>query len=274
MTTRNLLAAALISAFLCEPVCAKAPVPSGFESGPGAVSSPRGEPLQKKSSKQSKESAEDYYQKGVIALRYGLTDEAIRYGNLGLALDPNHFNTLNLLGSAYYTKREYAKSAASYERAVQISPETAEVHRNLGLACLETEEMDKAEAAFRKAVELSGDADASFYLSRLLYNLGRHEEALEYILKTIQKNSKSATAYNLKGVILNQMGRYKEASGSFQAGLVLDPEDVGLMINLGISYINTGEPAKAKAVLQKALPLIEEAALKARVEEYLKSIDK
>ena len=48
-------------------------------------------------------------EKGVIALRYGLTDEAIRYGDLAIALDAGHFNAWNLLGSAYYTKGDFAK---------------------------------------------------------------------------------------------------------------------------------------------------------------------
>ena len=50
------------------------------------------------------------------------------------------------------------------------------------------------------------------------------------------------------------------------------PEDVGLRINLGIAYINAGEPAKAKAILEAVLPKITDASLRAQVEEALKSI--
>ncbi len=258
MTKKDLLALALAVSVLCGPAL-------------GNVSASA---FQKKPAKKGQETADDQYEKGVIALRYGLLDEAIRYGNLALALDPNHFNTHALLGSAYYTKGEYAQSAASYARAAELDPEVAEIHRNLGLACLETKETERAEAAFKRAVELNGDPEASFYLARLLYGEKRYEEALEFVLKTIQKNNSSATAYNLKGVILNQLERYKEALGSFQAGLVLSPDDVGLQINLGIAYINTNEPAKARPVFERVIPMIKEAALKAKVEEYLKSLDK
>lgn len=211
-------------------------------------------------------------EKGIIALRYGLTDEAIRYGKLALELDPDHFNAYNLLGSAYFTNGEFERSAEAYEKAAALKPEVGEVHRNLGLAYFEIKELEKAEAAFRKAFEMSGDEEAVFYLARTAYNRKDYETALDWTLKAIQNDSKNAGFYNLKGAILNQTERYLEAIGSFQAGLVLAPEDINIQINLGVAYINNEEPEKARAVLEKVLPKIQDAVLRARVENMLKSI--
>lgn len=211
-------------------------------------------------------------EKGTIALRYGLTDEAIRYGNLAVALDPNHFNAYNLLGSAYYTKGEFERSVEAYEKAAALKPDVAEVHRNLGLAYVEIKETEKAEAAFRKAFEMSGDAEAVFYLARAAYNRQEYKTALDWALKAIQKDGKNAGFYNLKGAILNQLGRYAEAIGSFQASLILAPEDVNIQVNLGVAYVNNEEPEKAKAVLEKVFPKIQDAVLKTRVENMLKAI--
>ena len=227
---------------------------------------------QKKKAQANEKSPQYQYEKGVIALRYGLTDEAIRYGKLGISLDPEHFNSWNLLGSAYYTKGEYGPAAEAYGKAAVLKPDAADVQRNLGLAWIELKDTEKASAALKKAFELDEDAEAAYYLGRLFYVDKRFDEALEYALKSIRKNGRSAKAYNLKGVILNQMGRYPEAAGSFQAGLVLTPEDIGLQVNLGIAYINTNEPAKAKAVFEAVLPNIKEQVLKDQVENYLKSI--
>ncbi len=254
--------------------CASALAPSG--SGAAAVAGPAPREAQAKAKKAkvptNEKNAQDEYEKGAIALRYGLTDEAIRYGKQALAFIPGHFNSLALLGSAYYTKGEYALSAESYEKAAALKPDSAEIQRNLGLAYFELKETEKAFAALKKAFALNGEAEAAYYLGRLCYNEKRFDEALDYAVKSIQKDGKSARAYNLKGVILNQLGRYPEAAGSFQAGLVLAPEDVGLQINLGIAYLNTNEPAKAKSVFEAVLPKIEDAALKSQVEGYLKSI--
>ncbi len=212
------------------------------------------------------------YEMGVVALRYGLPDEAVRYGRLAVSLDPNHFDGWNLLGSAHYTKGEFAPAAEAYEKAAALKPADASVQRNLGLAYLELKETEKAEEALKKALAAEGDAESAFQLGKLCYNARRFEEAFQYALDAIRRDGKSAKAYNLKGVVLNQLGRYAEAAGSFQAGLVLLPEDVGLQVNLGIAYLNSGEPAKAKAVLEAVLPKIAEDHLRTQVEEYLKSI--
>jgi tetratricopeptide (TPR) repeat protein len=212
------------------------------------------------------------YERGVVALRYGLTDEAIRYGQLAVSLDAGHFDGWNLLGSAYYTKGEFARSAEAYEKAAAIKPAGAGVQRGLGLAYLELGDLEKAEAALKKALAAEDDAESAYQLGKLCYNGKRYEEALAYALSAIQKDGKSAKAYNLKGVTLNQLGRYREAAGSFQAGLVLVPDDVGLHINLGIAWLNGGEPAKAKAVFEAVLPKIEEDHLRKQVEDYIRSI--
>ena len=220
----------------------------------------------------NEKSAQEEYEKGAIALRYGLTDEAIRYGENALAFVPGYFKALALLGSAYYTKGDYARSVEAYEKAAALKPDSAEIQRNLGLAYIEVKEVEKADAALKRAFSMSGEAESAYHLARLCHAEKRFDEALDYILKSIQRDGRSARSYNLKGVILNQLRRYPEAAGSFQAGLVLAPGDIGLQINLGIAYLNANEPAKAKIVLEAVLPKIEDAALKSQVEGYLKSI--
>lgn len=227
---------------------------------------------QKKKAQANEKSSQDEYEKGLIALRYGLPDEAIRYGKLAISIDPDHFNSWSLLGSAYYTKGEYALSAEAYGKAAALKPDAGDVQRNLGLALVELKETEKAEAALKKALELSGDAEAAYYLSRLYYIEKRYDEALDYVVKSIQKNGANAGAYNLKGAVLNQIGRPLEAVGCFQAGLVLAPDDVNLQVNLGVAYLNAKEPAKALAVFEAVLPKIEQAVLKTQVENFIKAI--
>jgi tetratricopeptide (TPR) repeat protein len=212
------------------------------------------------------------YEMGVVALRYGLADEAVRYGRLAVSLDPAHFDGWNLLGSAYYTKGEFALAAEAYEKAAAINPGAADVQRSLGLAYVELKEAAKAEAALKSAFAINSGWEAACYLGRLYYNEQRYEEALEYALKSIQMNGQNAGAYNLKGVVLNQLGRYAEAAGSFQAGLVLAPGDISLQVNRGIALFNSGEPSKARTVFEAVLPKIEQDALKKQVEEYIKAI--
>lgn len=262
-TTRAALALVLAVA-LPALACAAAAAPAA---DPAALPE-----LQKKRKASDEKDPQAQYEMGVIALRYGLTDEAVRYGEAAVALDPGHFNGWNLLGSAYYTKGEFAPAAEAYGKAAALKPNDGEVRRNLGLALAELGRTDEAEAALKAAYAADGSADTVFFLGKLCYNAQRYEEALAYALESIKKNGQSPKAYNLKGVILNQLGRHAEAAGSFQAGLVLAPDDVGLMVNLGIAYINSGEPAKARATLEAALPKVKDEGLKKRIADYLQAI--
>ncbi|HVP89971.1 MAG TPA: tetratricopeptide repeat protein [Terriglobales bacterium] len=227
---------------------------------------------QKQKGKGSENDPQYQYEKGVVALNYGFPDEAIRYGNLALSLDPNHYGGHMLLGNAYYKKGDVARALPEFEKAAALKPNLPEAHFNYGLALFDTGEMDKAEAEFAKSEALKEDPVTSYYLGRVRFNQHKFEQALADVQKSIAENPKSPGAYNLKGVILNQLNRFAEAAGSFQAGLVLAPDDIGLQVNLGIAYMNSNEPAKAKPILEAALPKISDPVLKARLEEYLKSI--
>ena len=220
----------------------------------------------------SEKDAKDQCDKGNICLRYGLTDEAIRYGNLAVSLDPNHYGGHRLLGNAYYKKGDLVQAVAEFEKAAALKPDLAEAHFALGLALFDSGETDRAEKEFSQAGAIQEDSLTSYYLARVHFKQKKFEQAFDEVQRSIKKNPKAPGAYNLKGVILNELKRYAEAAGSFQAGLILSPDDLNLQINLGIAYINSNEPAKAKPVLEKVLPRIEDAALKAKIEDYLKSI--
>lgn len=222
--------------------------------------------------KDSDQDPQHQYEKGMIALKYGLPQEAIRYGNLAVALDPKHYGGHSLLGHANYELGNYAEAVAEYGKAAALRPDLAEAHYDLAMACLETGALDRAEAEFEKADAIKPDAKAEFYLAKIHFDQKKFDRALDEIQKSLKLNGRSAGSYSLKGVILNQLGRYLEAAGSFQAGLVLAPNDTGLQINLGIAYVNSNQPDKARDAFEKVLPQIKSPELRAKVEGFLKSI--
>ena len=237
-----------------------------------AASRPRPEAPQRRSKLPNDKDPQYQYEKGVIALRYGLPDEAIRYAQLAISLDPKHFDSWSLLGSAYSGKGDYGLAMDAYEKALALKPGSADVLRALGLVYIELKQTDKAEAVLKKAYAIKADAETAYQLGKLCYYAERYDEALSYALDSIQKNGQSAKAYNLKGVVLNQFKRYAEAAGSFQAGLFLSPADVNLQVNLGIALFNSGETSKARAVFEAVLPKIQSEDLKKQVEDYIKAI--
>jgi Flp pilus assembly protein TadD len=226
----------------------------------------------KRAIKDPEKDPQNQYEKAVISMRYGLEDEALKYLNLALSLDPAHTPSLLLLGNAQFRKENYGEAAAAFQKYLEIRPNDAEAHISLGLTYEKLGMTDKSEAEYLKSLAIDGNSNAAFGLAKLYYEQNKLEPALEHIQKAIQKNSQSAAYYNLQGVIFNQMHRYADALPSFQAALRYAPDDIYVIINLGIAYINIKELAKARELLEKVLPSVQDEALKTKINEYLKLI--
>jgi len=216
--------------------------------------------------------AQNEYEKAVIARNYELPDEAVKYLNRALALDPRHYQSLNLLGIIYLEKKNYPEAVRALENCAAINPDFPDAHNNLGTAYLEMGLKDKALAEYLRAFSLNGNPFAGFKLANLYFEMKELPMALDYIEKAVQKSPREARVHNLKGVILNEMGRYREAIESFKASWSLNPADVNIGVNLGIGYMNDKQLDKAREVFEKVLPYITDAALKDRVAGYIKAI--
>jgi len=226
----------------------------------------------KRAIKDPEKDPQNQYEKAVISMRYGLEDEALKYLNLALSLDPAHAPSLLLLGNAQFRKKNYDEAVAAFQKYLELRPNDAEAHVSLGLTYGQLGMADKTEGEYRTSLALDGNANAAFGLAKLYYEQDKLEPALELIQKAIQKNNKSAAYYNLQGVVLNQMHRYADALPSFQTALQYAPDDVYVIINLGIAYINIKETAKARELFEKVLPKVQDEALKAKINEYLNLI--
>ncbi len=231
-----------------------------------------GAPAQKKKSKQPSKGAQYEYEKAVIAMRYGLEDEAVKYVNQAIAMDPKHADSYKLLGTLQFRKKNSAESVAAFEKYLELKPGDSEALANLGYAYESLGRPDKAEEKYKQAVEVDGSANACFGLARLYLEQKKLPEALDFAQRDVAKNPKSAAAHNLLGVVLNQMNKYDEAAASFETALRVAPGDLNVSVNLGVAYINSRQFDKAREVYEKVLPRIEDPKLKEMVEGYLKLI--
>ena len=212
------------------------------------------------------------YEKGVIAWRYGLVDEALRYAQLAVSLNPNHAQAQNLVGLVQAQKGDINAAIAAFEKAVEAKPDFADAYTNLGNAYLDRLEMTKAGEAYQKAVDIDGNYKATYGLARVLYDQKKYEEALAMVMKSIAKDNRLASAYNLQGILLTQLNRRAEAVGSFESAFRLAPDDVTVRINLGLAYVNNKEIDKGRLILERVLPDIKDPAVKEKVENFLKEI--
>lgn len=90
---------------------------------------------------------------------YGLhdLDKAALYGNRALALKPDDFDALELLGNAKYDAHDFAAAASLYERALAVRPDSPDVRTDLGNTYFNRDDYDRAVAEYRKSVAIDPD---------------------------------------------------------------------------------------------------------------------
>jgi len=232
---------------------------------------------QKKIEKERMKDPKYQYNMGAFYLNSGNVDEAIKYFNNALSLNPRYDDALCSLGLAYSMKGNFEEAIKKYQACLKVNPNYAEAHNFLGTAYQQRGLLDKAEQEFRIAI-----ADANYRSKELpYYNLAglyvektKLEEALVYVEKAIEIKNNFPMGYNLKGMILEKLSRYKEAIESYEKALVYiaKDKDVDISYNLAVSYFKNNELNKAKAIFISIYPRVMNIEMKKKIDEYLKLI--
>ena len=82
------------------------------------------------------------------------------------------------------------------------------------------------------------------------YN-GKYEEAIVYLKKSIEKDSKNPDAFNMLGYSNRKLGNNEEAFKYYNNALKLDPRHRPTHEYIGRLYLNLSQPEKAKMHLDK-----------------------
>lgn len=215
------------------------------------------------------------YSLGVFHLNSGNPDEAIKYLNRSLALDPRYYLAYNALGLANSMKGNLQQAVKDYERCLEIAPEFSEARNNLGTVFQELGFIDQAESEFLKVINDRNYPTKelpNYNLARLDFAKGNLDQAMVYVEAAIKLNSRFAMAHNLKGLILEKQERLDEAIQSYKQAAKLVPEDVNFNVNLGMAYFKNQQWGNAEGIFQTILPRITDPQMREQVNTYLKEI--
>ncbi len=151
-----------------------------------------------------------------------------------IELQPNYANAHYNLGVALLAQKRPAEAEKACRRAVQLQPDFAYAHGNLGLALLDLKRPAEAEKALREAIRIQPDfALALFNLGNVLSELKRPVEAEKAYRKVIERNHDDSGAYNNLGTALRDQKRPAEAEKAFREAIRIQPD-------LALAYNNLG----------------------------------
>jgi tetratricopeptide (TPR) repeat protein len=108
--------------------------------------------------------------------------------------------------------RSPVEARQAYRHALELDPDLADAHLNLGRLEHEAGELGKAEAHYRDAVRCApNDPTSHFNLGVLLEDRGRPEEAAHAYEQAIARDASAADAHYNLGLLLETLGRRSEA---------------------------------------------------------------
>ena len=131
-------------------------------------------------------------------------EQARKYYQLALAMNPNYPDALNNLAAVYHGEKDYRQAERTYKQALKLAPNAAITYCNLGTSYFADEKYKPGMEAYSKALALNphifdpGQVQivdetstrrqivaVNYYLAKTYATAGKMEESLGYLRKAL-----------------------------------------------------------------------------------------
>jgi Tfp pilus assembly protein PilF len=168
--------------------------------------------------------------------------EAKRIYERVIALNPNHFGALQLLGLTCSQLGQFDQAVDLFLKAIAINGQLAFAHKNLGNAFEGFGSLDSAVASYDLAITLQPTYAAAYNdRGNALRKLNRLDDAIASYNKAIALKHDYVEAYNNLGVALNDVKRHVEALANFEKAMRFKPDFGPARRNFGIAIADLAQ---------------------------------
>jgi len=146
-------------------------------------------------------------------------------------LNPEDKEVLNAIGIIYLLKFEdFPKAIDFFQKAVNIDPDFAEAHNNLGFAYEKSKKFNEAIESYKKALSnlIYRSPEKAYYnLAKVYYRLGKYDEAINAHKEALKRMMDFYPSYYGLALCYNAKGRYGDASLAITKAIEMDPSYKG-----------------------------------------------
>ena len=207
------------------------------------------------------QTAENVYKQAIMATNHNeifynkMGDLALKNNEFDLAVDcyrkvleqnPQNREVLIKLATVlqtYFTENT-DDTIDCYEKLLEFGLDTAQIYYELGHLYLRKEDKINSISAFKLAVE--NDSENPFYNNSLAYAYSKaelYDDAIEHYQKAISINPDkewtSIVCQALGSLYTEIKGNIEAGISTYQAGIILDPNNYDLYLSLGDTYMAT-----------------------------------
>jgi len=194
-----------------------------------------------------------------------IRDAVIEAQNI-LKKDPNNLDARKLLGRIYLRSlgdmnagtqsQEILRLAIEqYEQIVRLEPKAIDSRLLLGRLYILNKQMDKAEAAFKTAVEIQPESEEAVTNLAYLYNEQGDAAKAAATLNNVPEAARSAKLYSALGYTYEHQRQYKKAIEAYRKAVEIDKENLDAVRGLAQNLLSDGQ---LEAALEQYKNVIEE----------------
>jgi tetratricopeptide (TPR) repeat protein len=184
--------------------------------------------------------------KGASLASLACFDDAIRWLNEAIELDPLLPHAWANKGICLEELKRFSSAVACYDKALQLDPRNASIHNNKGNSLNHMGRFEEAISCIDMALEIQPE-NAGYWSNKgkNLNQLGRTNEALRCIDKALAIDSRLSFAWHNKGLCLMNKGLSDEALACFKKTIEIDPWHVAAWHNKAIAELALGRKREA-----------------------------
>jgi len=194
--------------------------------------------------------------RAISAYNAGKLVEAQQICQLIVSAKPDLFDALQLLAGIQSRLGNKDLALASYDRALKVRPNSAEVLFARGWILQELQRFEEALASYDRALKLRPNyAEVLNNRGLTQHKLKRSEEALASYDRALKSRPDFAEALANRGLTLHELKRFEEALASYDRALKLRPDYVGALASRGLALHELKRFEEALASYDRALKL-------------------
>ena len=198
---------------------------------------------------------------GALYQHTGRLQKSLIANQRAVEISPNDAEAHYNLGNTLKGLGRLKDAEASFSKAILIKPEYAQAHSNLGNTLKGLGRLKDAEASFSKAITIKPDlAEAHYNLGNTLKEIGRLEEAETSYKKAITIKPDYAEAYYNLGATLQELCRLRDAEENYSKAILIKPDYAQAHSNLGATLQELGRLEDAETSYKKAIAINPEYA--------------
>lgn len=169
--------------------------------------------------------------------------------------------TLNYLtkdyqGKAQFFDIDFNNGNALISWGIQRGSKEAEEHNKQGLAAAKEKDFESAIEHWRKAVYINrSDPDTLYNLALAYFEVSNYTKALDKCLEVIDNCPVYYRAHFLLGSIYSKLRKFDKAAEYLKSGLIFQPKNVSVLVNLGAIYSILKMPQEAIQLFERAIAI-------------------